>query len=467
MAQTLELEDYQKKAARFVIQIRRCMLALCPGLGKTVSVLAAFRTLRKHGMASKMLVVAPLNPAKMVWRQEASKWEPFADMDVRLLHGSGREAAAHSDADIHVINYESLNWLYDQFDECPYDVIVLDESTYFKSPQSKRRKAILPWTWAVPYVVELTGTPSPRSLEDLWAQIHILDGGRALGRYVTHFRDRYCYPKHKRGHVVYEWGFKEGAEESIHAAVAPRVLRMSAEDYLDLPDYVFRDIDVELPPKAMRQYRSMEKEMFAELDNGDESIALSAGSARGRCHQMVGGGLYKDDREGEDYWHLHNAKTDALKVLLESLQGQPVIIAIQFRHERERVAQAVKSITGKEPPAVVSGSTVDTAVLQEEWNAGQHPAVIVHPASLSHGANLQNAGVGIVWYSMTDNLEHYDQLNRRLRRRGRTSPVMVWHIKAVNTVDEAIISRGGEKSQTQQTLLDALHSYRHDVCSCI
>lgn len=460
--QELTLSGYQKRAARFAIAQQRGMLALDPGLGKTVCVLAAFRTLQRHGMAHRMLVVAPLRPAQIVWRQEIAKWAPFAHLSSRLLHGRKKAEAAAAGADIDVVNYEGLKWLVGHHGICPYDVIVFDESTLLKNPQSKRGKLIRPWAFAAPYVWELTGTPTPRSYEDLWAQMFLLDGGQALGRYITHFRDRYFYPKRKRGHVVYEYGLKDGAGELIEQAVAPLILRMSAEDYLDLPDFIFRNIEVQLPAKAMKQYRSMERDMFAELDDG-ESVAMSASSAYGRCRQIIGGGLYKDERERDEYHLIHNAKTDALKELLESLQGEPVLIAIQFRHEIERVAQATEAVTGEEPPVVASGSKVDIEALEQQWNRGEIPAVIVNPASLSHGANLQDAGIGVVWYSMTDNLEHYDQLNRRLRRRGRAKPVFVWHLIAQQTLDLAVADRNDEKSGRQQSLLDALHSYRHTV----
>lgn len=464
-AQPLELAGYQKRAAKFVLTNHRCMLALDPGLGKTAATLAAFLALHKRAMAKRLLVIAPLNPAKMVWRQEVTKWQPFAHLSVSLIVGTAkqREQAVAANTDIDVINYENVEWLIRTHGHCPYDMIVLDESTLIKSPSSKRRRALLPWTNQAQWLVELTGTPTPRSLEDLWAQMHTLDGGRALGEYVTHFRAKYFDPVIKSGHQVHRWAVKPGCDVLIHEAVQHLILRMDAEEYLELPPYVFRDIDVELPPKARKQYQSMEREMFAELDQG-ESIAMDPASARNRCHQMVGGGLYQDDRQRDEYWHLHDAKTDALKDLLESLQGEPVLVAIQFRHELERVSRACEQATGVKPPAVVGRSKVQVEQLQDEWNMGLHPVVIVHPASLSHGANLQDAGIGVCWYSMTDNLEHYDQLNRRLRRRNRVKPVFVWHIRAVKTVDEAIIARGGEKALEQAGLLSFLLAYRRRVC---
>lgn len=472
MAKDFTPHGYQKRAAKFIVQKRRCMAAMDPGLGKTSATLLAMLVLMKHGHVKKTLVVAPLRPAQMVWAQEAAKWNQFAHLRVTLLHGPKKLERLQSDADVYVVNVEGLQWLIEHAPDCPFDMIVADESSLFKSPSSKRAKALAKWAKAVPYFVELTGTPTPKSLEDLWMQMYLLDYGKALGRFITHYRGDYFYPARARGHVVYEWGLKDGADELIYEAVSHQVLRMSAEEYLDLPDILYHDIPVALPAKVMDQYRALERDMFAELDEGQELLAMSAASARQQCHQFVGGAVYHE--EDKTQWHtVHDAKEKALSELLESLQGAPVIVAIGFRHEMERVSKAIKKVTGVMPPAIVGGGKADVDVLQDEWNRGEHPAVVVHPASLSHGANLQEAGKGIVWFTLTDNFEHYEQLNRRLHRQGRGEPVHIWHLmaegpKGQRTVDWAIrkaSSEGGTKDGQQKRLLDALLQYRNSVLS--
>ncbi|TDX21643.1 SNF2 domain-containing protein [Modicisalibacter xianhensis] len=474
MATDFTPHAYQKRAAKFIVRRKRCMLALSPGLGKTSSTLLAEAVLRKHGHVRKTLVIAPLRPAQMVWAQEARKWKQFEHLKITLLHGPKKAERLREEADIYVVNVEGLQWLIKEAgDTCPFDMIVLDESTLLKSPSSKRAKALRPWARQVEYFVELTGTPTPHSLEDLFGQIYLLDGGESLGKYITHFRSRYFRPVSQRGHVVYKWGLLPGADELIYERISHLCLRMSAEEYLDLPDILYHDVTVRLTSKVMKQYKSLEREMFAELDEGltgesaTQLLAMSAASARQQCHQFTGGAVYHE--EDKSQWHVvHDEKEKALVELLESLQGAPVLVAIQFRHELPRVKAAIKKVTGIDPPAIVGGQKLDLDQLQGDWNCGRHPALIVHPASLSHGANLQGAGIGVIWYSLSDNFEHYEQLNRRLHRQGRKEPVHIWHLIAENTVDKAIraaSAEGGEKDSQQSRLLSALLKYRDSVLS--
>ena len=332
-------------------------------------------------------------------------------------------------------------------------MLVIDESSKFKAANTQRFKLLKPMLRGFKRRYILTGTPAPNGMMDLFSQIYILDEGAALGRFITHYRNTYFYPS---GFGGYEWKLQEGAEKRIQERVKPLTLRLEAKDYLELPERVENNIWVDMPDAAWDVYKQMEKEMFAALGRGD-IVAANAAVASAKCRQIANGGVYDELQVAH---HIHSAKAEAVKDLVEELQGTPAFIAYDFHHDLERLLKAL----GKDTPNISTASPKMLERIEAQWNAGEIPVLLGHPASVGHGLNLQGSGNHVIWHSLTWNFEHYDQFNKRVLRQGnKNSHVYVHHIMIENTVDEAILMALRYKDNTQKSLLAGLKEYMKNL----
>jgi SNF2 family DNA or RNA helicase len=451
-----EPHEYQKEAVKFLVEKGSAALWLDPGLGKTAVVLSAYRTLRLKGLAKKMLVIAPLRPVHGVWPPEAKKWEQFADYSVGVLHGGNKAKVLKQQHDIYVINFEGLGWLSSQLNgkDWPFQILTVDEISYMKNTQTQRFKTIKPLLDKFDRRWGLTGSPAPNSLLDIFGPQLILDQGATFGPYISRFRSEYFFPS---GYGGYEWKLQSDGEARIHAALAGKVLRMAALDHLDLPELTYNDIMVDLPANARKLYDAFENDLTVELNSGNVT-AVNAAVAVMKGQQIANGGSYLDDDGSGNArisTHLHDAKTEAVLDLVEELSGQPCIIGYHFAHDLERLKAAF-------PNAPIIGSGVIGHKLDaiiDDWNAGKIPVLLAHPMSAGHGLNLQGTGHAVIWYSLTWSLEIYEQFIRRLWRQGQKNHIVVHHIMAKDTVDEAIMMAIRRKDKTQQTLLTAVRDY--------
>lgn len=448
--------EYQKEAVKFLITHGSGSLWLDPGLGKTAIVLEAFRILKHKGLAKKMLVVAPLRPVYGVWPKEVDKWEQFANYSVGILHGGGKDKVINKNHDIYVINFEGLRWLAGKLNgkTWPFEILVIDEISYMKNTQTQRFKTLKPLLNNFDRRWGLTGSPAPNSLLDIFGPQYIIDQGATFGPFISKFRTDYFYPS---GYGGYEWKLLPDGEQRIYEKLGDKVLRMAALDHLDLPELAYNDIRIDLPEGARAIYEDFEKKLTIELETGNVT-AVNAAVAVMKGQQIANGGSYLD-QDGTDAArktiHIHDAKTEAVLDLVEELSGQPCVIGYHFQHDLERLQAAF-------PEAPVIGSGVVGKALEgitTQWNAGEVPVLLAHPMSAGHGLNLQGAGHAVIWYSLTWSLEIYEQFIRRLWRQGQKNHIMVHHIIARNTVDEAIMLAIQRKDKTQQNLLNAVRDY--------
>src|SRR5216684_3310266 len=441
--------DYQKHVIQFMLSHGGAGLFLDPGLGKTSVVLGTFNVLRKMGLASDMLVVAPLRVANSVWPREATKWDEFKDLRVNVLHGPEKTRQLHEEHDISVINPEGLGWLLEQ--RMSWDILVIDESTKFKHTDTKRfklLKALMNQSkFKRRYI--LTGTPAPNGLMDLFGQIYILDFGASLGRFITHYRQEF-FEQPTFG--SFEWRLKNGSEQKINERLKTLVVRLDAEDCIKLEPYIHNEIEVELPPDAMKMYKDMENTFVAHLQEEDSVVAANAAAAGSKCRQIANGGIYDANHE---MWTVHEVKLDATEDLVEELNGKPCIIAYEFEHDLRR-------LQSRFPSAPYLGGGVSAKRqqdIEDAWNGGLLPVLLAQPQSVAHGLNLQGVGAAIIWHSLTWNLEDYEQLIRRVWRQGQTERVGVHHILATGTLDKLIMKTLKQKDRTQKTLLNALRTF--------
>jgi SNF2 family DNA or RNA helicase len=418
-------------------------LFLDPGLGKTSICLGALKVLRNHGYFKKALIVAPIRPMYSTWPAEVFKWEEFNDFTYTVVHGPEKSQRLKEDVELYFINPEGLKWLFSQPNLPGWDTLIVDESTKFKDTRTQRFKSLKGHLDKFRRRWILTGTPVPNGLMDLFGQIFILDRGRALGRYVTHFKAEYFM---NVGYGGWNWVPQPGAFDRVIERIKPLILQLSAEDYLKMPELIYHKVEIELPEAAMATYQSVESDFVAMLSD-TTLVAANAAAAGTKCRQIANGAVYVNDEH--DWVTVHDEKLDALEDLLEELNGHPVLLLYEFRHDRER-------ILARFPHAVDLKST-DVSVVVGEFNAGRVPLLIGHPASMGHGLNLQGSCHHVIWFGITWNLEYYDQAIARVYRQGQESEhVYVYHLIAKDTLDQKVIKVLDKKDRTQQDLLSAL-----------
>ena len=452
-----EPREHQIRAMNFLRQHDRGALWLDMGLGKssiTLTVLNEY--LYKDFRLDKVLVIAPKRVAEDTWTREADKWDHLQHLRISKMLGTAkqREKAYQADADIYIINRENVVDLVEKHGkDWKFDAVVIDESSSFKATKAKRWRLLKRVAPLCKVVWELTGTPG--GLLDLWAQIYLMDGGERLGKTLTAYRDKYFTPGARRGHVVYEWKPKPGAQERIEAALSDICLSMKAGDWLDMPARVDVEHFVHMSSAERKIYDKLEKERVLPLlegrltenfDDADHAIlGDTAAALTNKLLQMANGAVYDDDG---NIIRIHDAKLDVLEEIVEAAGQEPVLVYYNYKHDLER-------IKARFPQA----QTLDTGDDIRAWNDGEIPLLLCHPASVAYGLNMQEGGHIIVWFGPTWSLELYQQANARLLRQGQTDTVFIHHILTEGTLDLRVVQSLEKKDGAQEALLNALKGY--------
>lgn len=442
--------QYQQYCMNRIVQDPAVGLFLDMGLGKTIITLSAINEL-KYGrfQVKKVLIIAPKKVAEATWQREAAKWDNVSHLRISTVLGSTskRIRALHTPADVYIINRENVVWLVDYYkNDWPFDMVVADEMSSFKNHRAKRFKALAAIRSHVTRLVGLTGTPSPNGLSDLWSQVYLLDQGERLGKYFTHFRERYFEPGRRCREVVYSYDPKEGAEKAIMDAISDICVSMKSEDYLELPEIVYHDVPVALSAKAQRDYNELEKKMV--LDLGDDHVldVTSAAALSNKLQQLANGAVYTDDGGWQE---IHNDKIEAFMELIEQLNGKHAIVFYNFRHDLDRLRAALQKTN-------LHVRQLQTSADELDWNAGKVDILLAHPASTAYGLNLQDGGNHVVWFGLNWSLELYQQANKRLHRQGQKNRVIVHQLICEGTRDEDLARALLMKDAAQQYVMDSL-----------
>lgn len=436
-----DLRPYQETMVDWIVDRPACALYAEMGLGKTVAALTAVSDLLGACAIKKVLIVAPLRVAKYIWPEEIENWQHLGGLTHTLLMGTpaARKLRAKLPTDIHIINGELLVWLVDLFGkDWPYDMVILDEASMFKSHKSRRFRALRKVRSKIDRVVQLTGTPAANSLIGLWSQTLLMDMGERLGKTITGFRNTHFISDYHG----YSWTPRKGTQEFIYDKLADICMTLKAKDYIDLPDCVMLHNVVELPEKAAAQYREMEKHFLTEIE-GAEIVAVNAAIKTNKLAQFAQGAVYTGEEE-RVITHIHDVKLDELESIVSAREGQNILVAYQYQSDLARMLERF-------PKAKTLNQ-----VTPEDWNAGKVEMLLVHPQSAGHGLNLQHGGHVAVWFGLPWSLELYQQFNARLHRSGQTKKVFIHHIVAKDTVDETILAALARKNVTQSALLNAL-----------
>jgi SNF2 family DNA or RNA helicase len=432
------LHDYQLRGVNHILDTQNVALFLDMGLGKTITTLTAIQDLLYDSFSiKKVLIIAPLRVCNSVWEQEAKNWEHTQELSFINLAGgrSNMLKGLQRSADIYLINRENVKALVD-VGKWDFDMVVIDESSSFKSHSSLRFKALKKVLHLVDKMVLLTGTPAPNGYMDLWSQIYLLDKGARLGKNITAYRNRYFVSDF----MGWSYDLRPNAEKNIQDKIQDVTLSMSTEDYLELPEFIPTVLNNKLSGSLLKKYNEFKADMLLEV--GDEVItAMSAATLTNKLLQFCSGNMY--DENGQIH-HFHDLKIDTLKEIIEENHGN-ILVAYNYKHELEALKKAF-------PEAVVLDKSEKTV---EKWNNGEIRLLLAHPASAGHGLNLQHGGDIIVWYGFTWSLELYQQFNKRLHRQGQKNNVRCIHI-AVGGIEHQLMKVLSNKDATQQQLLDSL-----------
>lgn len=439
---------YQRMAIDKIYDTPKCGLFLDMGLGKTVITLTAIEDLIYNRFeVSKVLVVAPLRVAEDTWSRECDKWDHLKNLTVSKILGTPRQRrlALAQDADVYVINRENVVWLTNELSSIGngwfFDMVVIDELSSFKSPKAQRFRALKKYISRSTRVVGLTGTPAPNGLIDLWSQIYLIDGGERLGRTVTGYRERYFVPNQRNQTTIFNYKPKEDAEKAILQKISDICISMKAEDWLEMPERIDSVVSVKMTPEQLSDYEEFERNAYMQFAEG-EVTAATAAALTTKLLQYSNGAMYMSTGE---YAKTNDRKLDALAELIDTSNGKPILCFYSFKHDLERIKAKFEFAKKLE-------SSEDI----EDWNNGEIPLLLAHPAGAGHGLNLQAGGSIIVWFGLTWSLELYQQANARLYRQGQEQTVIIHHLITEHTCDEKVLQSLQGKADVQKNVIEAL-----------
>jgi SNF2 family DNA or RNA helicase len=439
--------EYQKHATQHIIENTGCGLFMEMGLGKTVCTLTAIDVLLNQALeVTKVLVIAPKRVAEDTWISEAGKWEHLKHLSLSLVLGTEkqRKEALRAKADIYVINRENVVWLVSYLGIAwPFDMVVIDELSSFKSNKAARFKALRLIRPKIDRVVGLTGTPAPNGLLDLWPQLYLLDQGERLEKTISKYRDKYFKPGKRNGHIIYEYDLKVN-EQEIYDKIGDICISMKAEDYLQLPDKVERSIAVKLKPETYQKYVQFERDQILALSESDRITAINAAALTNKLLQYANGAVYDDTKI---YHDVHDEKLEELAEIIEAADGKPVLVFYSYQHDLHRIKRYFNKL---KPKQLCSRQDI------QDWNNGKINLLVAHPASAGHGLNLQAGGNIIVWFGLPWSLELYQQANARLYRQGQTQAVIIHRLIATGTMDEDVLTALDGKADSQEALMQAV-----------
>lgn len=451
-----DLHNYQKAGVEHIIMHPYCGLFLDMGLGKTATTLTAISDLMNdYCEINSVLVIAPKRVAESVWQEEAEKWEHLKYLRFSKIIGTAKQrenAIREVKADIYIISRDNVAWLCALYGggKLPFDMVVVDELSSFKSYKSERFKALRGSRPYLKRLVGLTGTPAPNGLIDLWPQIYLMDRGERLEKTISKYREKYFRPGQTSGHVVYSYRLMEDSEKRIHERIEDICISMRADDYLEMPVRTDNYIPLRMPDELKKKYDDFEKNKVLELisKQSDDDIkdisVLNAAALSNKLLQFANGAIYDEDK---NVFPIHDIKLEALKEIVEDSNGQPVLVAWTYQFDRDRIMEYLKKFKPRE---------LKTSKDINDWNAGNIQVMLAHPASAGHGLNLQAGGSIIVWYGQTWSLELYQQFNARLYRQGQQNHVVINHLILKGSHDEDVISALKAKDKKQNALMESI-----------
>lgn len=466
-----QLHNYQKQVGNFMIKNKKCAIFLAVGLGKTLISLAVLEKLYKHERGH-ILVIAPKAIARATWADEIDKWDIKIPYQSLIVNEKGKDYSKKKRLEqyqsvfrnpvrtMYFINQDLITDLVDNMPVnsngqtiWPFSTVVIDELQNFKSSSSKRFKKLYAMSPAINRFMGLTGTPTPNSIEDIWAEMALVDNGLRLGKNITRFRQEFMLPGYRNAAgMVCSWVPKEGSEEIIYNRIKDVAVSLK-NTTLKLPPLTVTEDTVYLDDKEREMYHKFKENAVLEL-NGETITAKNSAVMHGKLTQLASGTSYVIDDDGNstrDYQVIHRRKLERLQYIRSNTPDN-ILVGYYYQSDLQEIS---KYLTDNNIPFEVFDSSNAQDIVRR-WNAGEIPMLLAHPASAGAGLNLQNGGHTLVWYTLPASLENYEQFNGRLYRQGQTQPVIIHHILTAGTIDKPNYQRLITKSAGQQALIDAV-----------
>lgn len=476
------LHDYQEQAKNFLVHHKKAGLFLDVGFGKTLTTLATLEELSKKGLISgHILVIAPKPIARSTWIDEMHKWDIHAATVSFIVNEKGKqlnrkdrvkryeEIATHAPA-FYFINRELVkdlvDWHTDNNKPWPFPTIIIDELQAFKSHKSERFKALQTVYNQTDRLIGLTGTPTPNGLEDLWAEICLMDNGVRLGRNITTYRNTYFRPGLIVNNITVSWTPLIGAENAIYEKIQDLVISVHNPN-IKLPEVTYNNVICKMSDEEMKQYKELAKTNVLDvaLDDGSETSieAQNAAVLAAKLSQMASGTLYLE-KGSSDYIKIHERKLEMLEYIIENNNASPVLVAYHFKSDLAEIRRYLNKIYAKTKDERYRCEIFDgSPEMIHRWNNKEIPVMLIQPASAGHGINIQDGGHTLIWYTLPWSLEHYIQTCGRLNRQGQTHPVVIHHLITEGTMDTRIMKVLRDKNATEQALLDAVAMTVNDL----
>lgn len=453
----IQLHDYQEYAKNWIKDHPFCGLFFKMGLGKTLITLAALWELNPQ---SNVLIIAPKPIARCTWQNEMEKWNMNFRVQSLVVNEKGKDLSKKkreelfdsipsSPPTVYFINRELVTQLCKRFpgNKWPFKIVVIDESQSFKAYNAERFKALKKVRPYIYRLILLTGSPTPKSLEDIWPQIYLLDMGQRLGKTITEFRNRYFYPGIIQNNYPVTWIPKKGVENEIYSKISDLVISMK-NTKISLPPVTYNPVTVVMDEKETKRYKSFMKTNILELEDGTEIEAVNAAVLQNKLSQMASGAIYTDPKT-KTFEKIHEKKLELCEYIINNSQGS-VIIAYYFHSDK---AMLMEYLTAKGINPVVFDGTPE---MLDAWNSGKLPVILLQPKSCGLGLNLQDGGSTLIWYTLPWSLEDYEQTNARIYRQGQKNPVIIHQLLTKGTVDHKILHSLNIKDMSQERLIEAV-----------
>lgn len=443
----MELHEYQKRAVEFCKSQESCFLMMDIGLGKTAVALKVIESFK-----ATAIVVAPVQVCWLTWPAEIANWTP--QLTWTCLHGAKKDRKIKLKRNIYIVPYSSLKWFHAQIArnnvKVPRMLLILDESSFIKDPSTQRFKILKRMhNIFLPFKMCLSATPAPNGLHELWSQYFMLDRGKRLRTSFFAYRNSYFS---YTGPPIYKTTIRDGSKEKIYDKIRDITFRLEAKDYLKMPPIIYNKIRLRLSPDLLKQYRTLERDFFLEIHREKVEV-FNAAALSTKLRQFLSGCMYTG--VARDFLRIHTIKLAMLNQLLDTNAGQPILAVINFRFEYE-----IMKVRFRNPPIIYGGTNAnEKQAIIKRWNQGRLPLLLAHPASISHGLNLQAGGRIIVWMALPWSLDQYHQLNGRLHRQGQKHAVTVNNMVFDDTIDKVVEQTLVRKDKTQKDLLTALKRY--------
>jgi Superfamily II DNA/RNA helicases, SNF2 family len=444
--------DVQRSTAALLTESQRCYVLSELGTGKTLASIFSAEYLRQTGEVKRVLITAPLSVLTPVWEKEIFLANPQAR--VKVLHSDKRVRRLQllaEDADYYVINHHGLPLLRDELIAKKFDLFIIDELATFRTQKTDLWRSAKAIVDGIKYVWGMTGSPRPKAPTDAWGQARLLTPERTT-RTFTRFRDLTMMQVSQ-----FKWAERQGANDIVFDAMQPSV-RYTLSDVVELPPTVTLDHKVASEPKAKQAYQLMVTKLRMMSERG-EITAANEGVLQSKLLQVACGFMYTNDKAV--YTLPNKPRMEALRDFCRASNSK-VIVFVPFVHALQSIADYLRK--EGETVEMVYGGTSKTSrdrIFADFQNSPSPRVLVAHPQCMAHGLTLTAAST-IVWYTATNNPEHYEQANGRIRRPGQKEKQLIVHLTGT-PVERVAYSRLKTRGRMQGLLLELFHQQELEV----